>query len=393
MGSTFGLGALGEGLSASLCHGVEEWDAQQSSSSPPLCRGAVSPSHIHPLAGRGERAGERRAGLGLDDGLLHARRRRPVALRRHLRSAGPNAHSGLEAFLSRLTPPPSPRLPSLTKLRCPHTLPTRPCPCSPAAANSLSDVYAMGGSPLCALNIAAFPSNRLPIEGPRTALLPTIREFFPFPPSIAVCIGHVHSTTHHGGLVIPGGSEHYSCRPRTPPLSGNSGATRRVHNASKEHRQPGLQSRNNDWARAETRPGISQSPGMSFKQGPTQIHATSLAVSGSVCRTQSKRTWKRKRDNSAHVSRLQRPASHSRQCTWPKDPKTSHHLDVEITSPRAQLGPLAAHTSLNGGQGLSLSLQCLRRSCAGRRRRLPRHAAPSSAATLSTTLSPSSASP
>jgi len=33
-----------------------------------------------------------------------------------------------------------------------------------AAANALSDVYAMGGEPLTALNIAAFPSDRLPIE-------------------------------------------------------------------------------------------------------------------------------------------------------------------------------------------------------------------------------------
>ena len=33
-----------------------------------------------------------------------------------------------------------------------------------AAANSLSDIYAMGGKPLFALNIVGFPSNRLPIE-------------------------------------------------------------------------------------------------------------------------------------------------------------------------------------------------------------------------------------
>jgi selenium donor protein len=32
-----------------------------------------------------------------------------------------------------------------------------------AAANSLSDIYAMGGKPLFALNIVGFPSNRLPI--------------------------------------------------------------------------------------------------------------------------------------------------------------------------------------------------------------------------------------
>ena len=33
-----------------------------------------------------------------------------------------------------------------------------------AAANALSDIYAMGGTPLTALNIAAFPSERLPLE-------------------------------------------------------------------------------------------------------------------------------------------------------------------------------------------------------------------------------------
>lgn len=33
-----------------------------------------------------------------------------------------------------------------------------------AAANALSDVYAMGGEPLTALNIAAFPAGKLPIE-------------------------------------------------------------------------------------------------------------------------------------------------------------------------------------------------------------------------------------
>lgn len=33
-----------------------------------------------------------------------------------------------------------------------------------AAANSLSDVYAMGGRPLCALNIVGFPDRELPIE-------------------------------------------------------------------------------------------------------------------------------------------------------------------------------------------------------------------------------------
>src|SRR5687767_5340002 len=33
-----------------------------------------------------------------------------------------------------------------------------------AAANALSDIYAMGGTPLTAMNIAAFPTDRLPIE-------------------------------------------------------------------------------------------------------------------------------------------------------------------------------------------------------------------------------------
>ncbi len=33
-----------------------------------------------------------------------------------------------------------------------------------AAANSLSDIYAMGAKPLCALNIVGFPDNELPIE-------------------------------------------------------------------------------------------------------------------------------------------------------------------------------------------------------------------------------------
>jgi len=33
-----------------------------------------------------------------------------------------------------------------------------------AAANSISDVYAMGGTPLVALNIMMFPSTRIPME-------------------------------------------------------------------------------------------------------------------------------------------------------------------------------------------------------------------------------------
>ena len=33
-----------------------------------------------------------------------------------------------------------------------------------AAANALSDIYAMGGTPLCALNIVSFPEGKLPLE-------------------------------------------------------------------------------------------------------------------------------------------------------------------------------------------------------------------------------------
>ena len=36
-----------------------------------------------------------------------------------------------------------------------------------AAANALSDVYAMGGTPRLALNIAGFPRSKLPLDAPR----------------------------------------------------------------------------------------------------------------------------------------------------------------------------------------------------------------------------------
>lgn len=39
-----------------------------------------------------------------------------------------------------------------------------------AAANALSDVYAMGGTPLCAMNIVCFPSKKRPIEELRAIL-------------------------------------------------------------------------------------------------------------------------------------------------------------------------------------------------------------------------------
>jgi len=39
-----------------------------------------------------------------------------------------------------------------------------------AAANALSDVYAMGGTPLCAMNIVAFPAQTLPLEVLRQVL-------------------------------------------------------------------------------------------------------------------------------------------------------------------------------------------------------------------------------
>jgi len=40
-----------------------------------------------------------------------------------------------------------------------------------AAANSLSDVYAMGGTPLTAMNIVCFPRRSLPLEVLRDVLL------------------------------------------------------------------------------------------------------------------------------------------------------------------------------------------------------------------------------
>ena len=45
-----------------------------------------------------------------------------------------------------------------------------------AAANSLSDVYAMGGKPLLALNITMFPSAQIPITVCAMCLLPVRRK-------------------------------------------------------------------------------------------------------------------------------------------------------------------------------------------------------------------------
>src|SRR5580658_7488916 len=56
-----------------------------------------------------------------------------------------------------------------------------------AAANALSDVYAMGGTPLTALNIVAFPTNRLPL----TVLTEILRGG--------------HDTVHDAGAVLVGG--------------------------------------------------------------------------------------------------------------------------------------------------------------------------------------------
>lgn len=56
-----------------------------------------------------------------------------------------------------------------------------------AAVNALSDVYAMGGTPLTALNIAAFPTNRLPLS----VLTEVLRGG--------------HDAVHEAGAIIVGG--------------------------------------------------------------------------------------------------------------------------------------------------------------------------------------------
>jgi len=72
-----------------------------------------------------------------------------------------------------------------------------------AAANSLSDVYAMGAKPLFALNIVGFPSNRLPIEVMEKILqgaLSKTREA-----GISIIGGHtVDDTEPKFGLVVTG---------------------------------------------------------------------------------------------------------------------------------------------------------------------------------------------
>jgi selenide, water dikinase len=56
-----------------------------------------------------------------------------------------------------------------------------------AAANALSDVYAMGGEPLTALNIVAFPSDQLPME------------------VLTAVLEGGHDAVHEAGAVVVGG--------------------------------------------------------------------------------------------------------------------------------------------------------------------------------------------
>jgi len=56
-----------------------------------------------------------------------------------------------------------------------------------AAANALSDVYAMGGEPLTALNIVAFPTEQLPME------------------ILSDVLRGGHDTVHEAGALIVGG--------------------------------------------------------------------------------------------------------------------------------------------------------------------------------------------
>jgi selenide, water dikinase len=56
-----------------------------------------------------------------------------------------------------------------------------------AAANALSDVYAMGGTPLTALNIAAFPADQMPLE------------------ILTAVLRGGHDAVHEAGAVVVGG--------------------------------------------------------------------------------------------------------------------------------------------------------------------------------------------
>ena len=77
-----------------------------------------------------------------------------------------------------------------------------------AAANAFSDVYAMGGRPLTALNIVAFPGGRAPARLPG-----------PHPSGWGrdgpACLGHYRRGSHHrrpGAEVWDGGHRHREAR-------------------------------------------------------------------------------------------------------------------------------------------------------------------------------------
>lgn len=78
-----------------------------------------------------------------------------------------------------------------------------------AAANALSDVYAMGGQPLFALNIVGFPSGRLP-EGVLTRILDGGRSKCT-EAGVAICGGHsVEDLEPKYGLSVTGFVENFS---------------------------------------------------------------------------------------------------------------------------------------------------------------------------------------